>query len=79
MRKRRFRSFDTEELMLDPLNKKLGGVCAGVARYFDWPRFYIRAAAVAALLIIPQAALLGYGLAYLILDDRPTYDDMIDD
>lgn len=60
-----------DELNLDKRNGKLGGVCAGVARYFDISRFWIRLAAVIGLVMAPSTALIAYGLAYLILDDQP--------
>ena len=62
---------DSQELYLDPVHKKLGGVCAGVGNYLDVERLYVRIAAVISLCIFPQATLLAYGLAYLILDEPP--------
>ena len=54
----------------DPLNKKLGGVCAGLARYLDVEPLYIRICAIFGLIVAPQATLIAYGVAYLVLDDR---------
>ncbi len=62
---------EEKEIYRDPYHKKLGGVCAGVANYMDIPRFYVRMAALAALVLIPQVTLIAYGLAYLILDEDP--------
>jgi phage shock protein C len=62
---------DSREIYLDPVHKKLGGVCAGVANYLDVPRLYVRIAAVIALLVFSQATLIAYGLAYLILEEEP--------
>lgn len=61
---------EDREIYLDPDHKKLGGVCAGVANYLDVPRFWVRVAAVAGLIVHPPATLLAYGLAYLILDEE---------
>lgn len=69
---------EDRELYLDKSNKKLGGVCAGVANYLDIPRFWVRVAAVVGLLIHPPTLLLAYGLAYFILDDQPGYTDVYD-
>lgn len=70
MRKRRyFDDFEDYPLARDPERKKLGGVCAGVARYFEVEPIVVRVIAVIALVIFSQATLLAYGLAYLILDD----------
>ncbi len=62
---------DDVRLALDPVNRKLGGVCAGVARYLDVPTFWVRLAAVVALLVFPEPILLAYGIAYLVLDKEP--------
>lgn len=71
---------EEQELYLDPAHKKLGGVCAGVANYLDVERLYVRIAAIIALLIFPQATLLAYGIAYLVLDEPPAdYDELIRD
>lgn len=60
-----------QEIYLDAEHKKFGGVCAGVARYLDIPRIWVRIAAVIGLVVHPPATLIGYGLAYMILDDEP--------
>lgn len=61
--------FKIEELARDPGHAKLGGVCAGIARYLDISRFIVRLGAVIALILVPQVTLIAYGLAYLILDE----------
>jgi phage shock protein PspC (stress-responsive transcriptional regulator) len=61
---------DRQDLALDPVNKKLGGVCAGIARYLNIPSLFIRIGAFIGLCVLPQATLLAYGLAYFILDTR---------
>ncbi len=66
-----FDEFDDRELSLDSVNKKLGGVCSGVARYLDIPSFVVRVGAIIGLCVLPQATLIAYGLAYVILDARP--------
>ena len=64
------RSINDRKLGKDPFHKKLGGVCAGLARYLDVEPLIVRLIAIVALCIAPQATLLGYGIAYLVLDDR---------
>jgi len=64
------RSFQDRKLGRDPFHKKLGGVCAGFARYLDVEPLFVRIIAIVALCIAPQAILLAYGIAYLVLDDR---------
>jgi phage shock protein PspC (stress-responsive transcriptional regulator) len=81
MRKHHFDRFDRfhkQPLMLDSANKKLGGVCAGVARYLDVPSLYVRLAAIGGLCFVPQAILIAYGLGYVILDDEEVDDEPYD-
>ena len=59
------------ELYLATRQKKLGGVCAGVANYLELPGVWIRVAAVIGLFINPSATLLAYGLAYMVLEEEP--------
>ena len=60
------------EIYLDRSNRKLGGVCAGVARYFNIQPLFVRLGAVVFFFVALEAVLVAYGLAYLILDDyRP--------
>lgn len=67
-----------QELHLDPTHRKIGGVCAGVARYLDVPRFWVRIAAVIGLFIHAPSVLIAYGLAYMILDEAPdAFDEVI--
>ncbi|MDK1023990.1 MAG: PspC domain-containing protein [Gammaproteobacteria bacterium] len=64
------RSIRDRKLGKDSLHKKLGGVCAGFARYLDVEPLFVRIIAVVALCIAPHATLLAYGIAYVVLDDR---------
>ena len=61
-------------LHLDAAHKKIGGVCAGIASYLNVRPLYIRIAAVVILCIAPLATIAGYGLAYVILDDKDEPD-----
>ena len=63
-------SLHDRKLGKDPFHRKLGGVCAGLARYLDVETLYVRIIAIFALILAPQATLLAYGIAYLVLDDR---------
>jgi phage shock protein C len=64
------RSIRDRKLGRDPFHKKLGGVCAGFAIYLDVEPLFVRIVAIIALIIAPQATLLAYGIAYVVLDDR---------
>ncbi|MFT4713701.1 MAG: phage shock protein C [Candidatus Azotimanducaceae bacterium] len=59
------------EIFLDKRRRKLGGVCAGVSRYFNIQSLLVRLGTVVVFFIAPQVVLIAYGLAYLILDDHP--------
>ncbi|SET78872.1 PspC domain-containing protein [Thalassotalea agarivorans] len=49
-------------LSKDNLNKKLSGVCAGIARYYDLAPLFVRVLAILALLMFPMAT----GVAYIV-------------
>ncbi|MCB1691483.1 MAG: PspC domain-containing protein [Pseudomonadales bacterium] len=69
MRRRRYYDeFGDPILAKDTIHGKIGGVCAGIARYLDVSTFLVRLVAVIALVTVPQATLLAYGLAYLVMD-----------
>lgn len=50
------------KLTKDNVHKKLSGVCAGIANYYNWPRWGVRIVAILALLTFPLAT----GVAYLV-------------
>jgi phage shock protein PspC (stress-responsive transcriptional regulator) len=82
MRKRYYHDDDYEyryrdkPLRLDTRHKKIGGVCGGIANYFDWSRSTVRVLSVIALLFAPQLMLPAYGVAYLIME-RDAYDEEV--
>lgn len=51
----------------DLLNRKLSGVCSGIAKHYNLPVFGVRAVAVVFGLIFPLAAIFGYLLATLLM------------
>ncbi|MDN3653773.1 PspC domain-containing protein [Thalassotalea ponticola] len=57
-------------LSKDMLNKKICGVCAGIARYFDLPVFGVRAATVVVGLMMPSTAVIAYLVAALVMPNR---------
>ena len=57
-------------LARDMRHARLGGVCAGVARYLDISRFFVRLGTLIALFIAPQFVLVAYGIGYLVMDER---------
>jgi phage shock protein PspC (stress-responsive transcriptional regulator) len=56
-----------KSLRKDILHKKLTGVCAGVAKYYDLPRIAVRIAAIGALILLPVATGVAYVVASVLL------------
>ncbi|RUO31938.1 envelope stress response membrane protein PspC [Aliidiomarina sedimenti] len=50
---------------------KLGGVCAGIARYFGWEVWVVRIVAVTSALLLTKFIVLGYIIAWVVLDQGP--------
>jgi phage shock protein C len=57
-------------LTKDVLNKKLSGVCAGIAKFYNWPRLLVRVLAVLALITFPVVAGVAYIVAAMLLPSR---------
>lgn len=56
-------------------NKKVGGVCGGIAEYFDLDPTLVRLGAVI-LIFIWGAGLLAYIVAWAIIPERPAHIDV---
>lgn len=63
-------------LYRDPENQKIGGVCAGLARYLGFETWAVRLAALTGLIFIPGVVFPAYWIAYFIMD---TPDNDLDD
>lgn len=59
-----------KSLVKDPHHKVVSGVCAGIANYYQFPKFAVRIAAVLALLTFPVATGVAYVVANLLLDSK---------
>jgi len=57
-------------LAKDVLNKKLSGVCAGIAKHYQVPRLAVRAGAIVALITFPVATGVAYVVASLLMANR---------
>ncbi|WNC71701.1 PspC domain-containing protein [Thalassotalea psychrophila] len=57
-------------LSKDSVNKKICGVCAGLARHFELPRFGVRAAVVIVGFMMPLATIVAYFVAALLMPSR---------
>ena len=55
-------------LYRDPQNQRIGGVCAGLARYLGFDTWVVRLAAVTGLIFVPGVVLPAYCIAYFIMD-----------
>jgi len=65
------RSYKIKKVLTkDVLNKKLSGVCAGIAKFYNCPRLAIRIAALLALITFPVAAGVAYIVAAILLPTR---------
>ncbi|MEW6994829.1 PspC domain-containing protein [Colwelliaceae bacterium MEBiC 14330] len=62
-----------QTLFKDVLNKKLTGVCAGIAKYYDFPRLAVRIAAIVALIMLPVATGVAYVVASILLPNSKYY------
>ena len=54
----------------DHLNRKLSGVCAGIANHFQQPVWVVRAATIGFGLFFPMAAVFGYLLAVMLMPTK---------
>lgn len=61
---------ETNRFFKDKYDRKVSGVCAGIARYFGTKPLYLRIAAVVGLLIFPVPVALAYFLAVILLPSR---------
>lgn len=62
-----------QTLSKDIMNKKLTGVCAGIANYYDLPSLAVRVVAVAALIILPVVTGVAYVVASILLPNSKYY------
>lgn len=61
------------KLAKDIYNKKLTGVCAGIAKYYDYPRLAIRVATIVVLIMLPVATGVAYVVASMLLPENKKY------
>lgn len=62
-------------LYRDPRRQKIGGVCAGLARYYGMEPWVVRIIAVTGLLFFPTIVFPAYWIAYFVMDKPPSLDD----
>lgn len=54
----------------DTLYKKVSGVCAGIASYYDTDRWIVRLAALVLLFTFTVPTLFAYGVAHWLMPNR---------
>ena len=64
-------------LYRDVENAKIGGVCAGIARYFGLQTWTTRLGALTGLLFLPGIVFPAYWIAYFIMDKPEPADSMM--
>ncbi len=64
------RTYDTNTIYKDSLNKKLTGVCAGIARHYDMDRWLVRIVTLGALFLMPMVTGVAYVVASVLLRNR---------
>lgn len=57
-------------LTKDVVHKKLSGVCAGIAKFYQLPRLGVRIAALASLFMFPVVTGVAYIVAAILLPTR---------
>ncbi|WP_019030209.1 PspC domain-containing protein [Colwellia piezophila] len=62
-----------QTLCKDVVNKKLTGVCAGIAKHYDFPRLAVRIAVIAALIMLPVVTGVAYVVASILLPNSKYY------
>ena len=70
--------YRTRRLYRDPKRGKVGGVCAGLARYFGVEIWVVRCLAVTGLIFAGSIVAPAYLIAWAVLDKAPRYDEGLD-
>jgi phage shock protein C len=65
-------------LYRDRSQKKIAGVCAGIAGHLGIDTWKIRALAVVGLFLMPSVVFTSYWFLYFVLDDKPFYKQVTD-
>lgn len=66
---------EKKKLYRDTANGKVGGVCAGIANYFNWEVWVVRIIAVTLLIFASKVTFVAYIIAWMVLDKAPEGSD----
>ena len=58
-----------KRLSKDSVHKKLSGVCAGIAKHYEFPRIAVRVAAIGALILLPVPTGVAYVVASVLMPE----------
>lgn len=61
------KNINQKSLTKDQYHKKLSGVCAGIAKHYELPRFGVRLVTVVSLIAFPVAVGVAYVVAALLM------------
>lgn len=70
--------YRTRRLYRDPRRGKIGGVCAGLARYFGLETWVVRCIALTGLIFMGSIVVPAYLIAWVVLEKVPRVDDGLD-
>ena len=59
-----------KQLTKDPAHKQVFGVCAGIAKYYRWPRIAVRVLTIIAALNFPLLVCVAYLVAAAVMPSR---------
>lgn len=62
--------YDVNRIYKNKYNKKISGVCSGLARYWKVDAWMVRLAAIVAFFMLPGAMAIAYLVAVLLLPSR---------
>lgn len=67
--------YRTRRLYRDPKRGKIGGVCAGLARYFGFETWVVRCMALTGLIFMGSIVVPAYLIAWVVLEKVPRVED----
>ena len=62
--------FEVNRLYKDTVNRKVSGVCAGLAKHWSVPRLLVRVGAIVCLIALPTLTAIAYITATVLIPNR---------
>lgn len=63
-------SFLERRFYRDSVNKKISGVCSGIAKHYGWERWVVRLVTLILFFNFPLFVAAGYGIASFIIPEK---------